>query len=336
MQELELDLRENLRVKSEAAAFLDLHRSFFLHRLAALNIGFAQALARQQDKATWAEKWGLRWTPEAEIRIVEASLKGDTIEQAAAAVLGERLMAASSVKETTAILTVSLKAGLVQCVRDAIAAVQRQAAGNEALQDMGNAIGDLSVIMRFGNIRRIDTSEIGPLMEKLFLKFCLNLQAEAVCDEAAAKEILPALASVWDAVQIHDFLDKARIVSAFLRLAEDDMANPLLSGFACGALAERGDIDAERLYALMERHLAKGMPASDGAYWFEGFAERNHRALISRLGIWEHLAAYIAGLDEEEFKAAVICLRRAFSAFTPAEKLDIAENICEQTTFPMK
>ena len=89
-------------------------------------------------------------------------------------------------------------------------------------------------------------------MERLFLKFCLNLNKECICDETAAKEILQALATVWDAVQIHEFLDKNRLVHAYLELAEDDMVNPLLSGFACGALAERGDIDAEKLYVLLE------------------------------------------------------------------------------------
>ena len=32
-QDLQLDLRENLRVKSKEAAFIDLERSFFLHKL---------------------------------------------------------------------------------------------------------------------------------------------------------------------------------------------------------------------------------------------------------------------------------------------------------------
>ena len=328
-QELELDLRENLRVKSQEAAFLDLHRSFFLHRMAVLETGFGMQEHRQQDKATWAEKWSLQWTPETEIRIVEASLKGDTIEEAAVTVLGEKLRAAENIRQTSAVLAKALEAGLTVCVREAISAVQNSAAGNEAVQDIGKAIGDLSMTVRFGNIRRMDLSGIEPLMEKLFLKFCLNVQKECICDEAAAKEIMPALGTVWDAVQIHDFLDKDRLLRTYLELAEDDMVNPLLAGFACGALAERGDIDAEKLYALMERHLAKGMPASDGAYWFEGLAEKNHRALIARLGIWEHLAAYIRSLDEEEFKSATICLRRTFSTFSPAEKLDIAENICE-------
>ena len=38
-QDLELDLRENLRVKSQEAAFLDLNRSFFLHRMSVLQNG---------------------------------------------------------------------------------------------------------------------------------------------------------------------------------------------------------------------------------------------------------------------------------------------------------
>ena len=50
--ELELDLRENLRVKSEKSAFLDLNRSFFLHRLKILGIHFGEQQTRSQDNAT--------------------------------------------------------------------------------------------------------------------------------------------------------------------------------------------------------------------------------------------------------------------------------------------
>src|SRR5262249_29323067 len=40
-QELQLDLRENRRAKSDESAFLDLYRSCFFHRLTMLGIGFA-------------------------------------------------------------------------------------------------------------------------------------------------------------------------------------------------------------------------------------------------------------------------------------------------------
>ena len=56
---------------------------------------------------------------------------------------------------------------------------------------------------------------------------------------------------------------------------------------------------------------------------------KNHYTLIARLGLWEKLQNYISDLDEEEFKRALLFLRRAFADFTSNEKHDIAENIAE-------
>ena len=64
-QELALDLRENRNVISEKSAYLDLYRSFFLHRLRILKISFVDWQQVTQDNATWAERWIVRWTPEA-------------------------------------------------------------------------------------------------------------------------------------------------------------------------------------------------------------------------------------------------------------------------------
>src|SRR5207237_9722138 len=56
-EELTLDLRENRHVKTEEAAFLDLNRSTFFHRLRVLGVGLAQTLATNQPRATWEEQW---------------------------------------------------------------------------------------------------------------------------------------------------------------------------------------------------------------------------------------------------------------------------------------
>ena len=69
LQHLDLDLREKLTVKSQDAAFLDLNRSFFLHRLRVLGIRFANALRSKQDQANWGNtgscaglrKWRSKW-----------------------------------------------------------------------------------------------------------------------------------------------------------------------------------------------------------------------------------------------------------------------------------
>ena len=75
--------------------------------------------------------------------------------------------------------------------------------------------------------------------------------------------------------------------------------------------------------------MSKGIPADLGAGWFEGLAMKNRYALIARLSLWEHLDEYLNTLDDEEFKRALVFLRRAFADFSPAEKDSIAENLGE-------
>ena len=108
----------------------------------------------------------------------------------------------------------------------------------------------------------------------------------------------------------------------------DDL-NTRLSGFAMAILLERGCAAAEELKLEVQRRLSKGVPAELGAGWFEGLAMKNRYALIARLSLWEDLDGYLEELDPEEFKRALVFLRRAFADFTSAEKDEIAENLGE-------
>jgi hypothetical protein len=168
-----------------------------------------------------------------------------------------------------------------------------------------------------------------PVIEQLFLSVCLQLPSAAVCDDDAAKEIIEAIAAVNDACTAHGTLDTERFIRVLSCLADSDSVNMRVSGYACAVLAERGRIETEKLSELISRRLSHGTPPAEAAGWFEGFSKRSHRALISRLSVWEKLCAFISELDSEEFKSVLIALRRTFGEFAAAEKADIAENICE-------
>ena len=130
-------------------------------------------------------------------------------------------------------------------------------------------------------------------------------------------------------VENHDFLDRERWYSLLLEISKRDDLNTKISGLAMAILLEAGKIDNEILGKEVEKRLSKGVPADLGATWFEGLSMKNHYTLIARLGLWEKLQNYISNLDEEEFKRALLFLRRAFADFTSNEKHDIAENIAE-------
>ncbi len=328
-QDLPLDLRENRRVSSREAAFLDLHRSFFLHRLRVLGIHFASPQKVNQDNATWAEHWVVRWTPEAEIEMVEAALKGDTVDQAASFAMKERVETAPGMSEIALVIEDAFTCGMAPAVVYATAALQAMAVDAASLEELAATAERLSVVVQYGDIRQLDAAPLEPILGQIFYRACLILPGSCVCDDAASKGIVTALEQLNRAALAHDFLDSQAWLEALKEIAGRDDLNTKLSGFAAAILLERGCMDAGQLNLEVQRRLSKGVPAELGAGWFEGLAMKNRYALIARLSLWESLDSYLDTLDEEDFKRALVFLRRAFADFTAMERDEIAENLGE-------
>lgn len=328
-QDLMLDLRENRRVSSEKSAFIDLHRSFFLHRLRVIQVGFAQQQAVSQDNATWSEHWVVRWTPEAEIELVESALRGDTIDGAASFVMKERVESADKMGDIALVIEDACRCGMEKAVSYATAALQRMAVDAASVEDLAKTAHRLSIVVQYGNIRRIDAKPLEPILQQLFYRACLILESACVCDDAASQVITAAMEQLNSAELAHDFLDSAEWIKVLDNISERDDLNTKLSGFAAAILLERGSMDTQQLRTEVSRRLSKGIPADLGAGWFEGLAMKNRYALIARLSLWESLNDYLITLDDEEFKRALVFLRRAFADFSAAEKDQIAENLGE-------
>ncbi|MDF2935577.1 MAG: hypothetical protein K0Q90_950 [Paenibacillaceae bacterium] len=327
---LTLDLRENRQVSTEEAALLDLRRSRFLHRLAWLDIGFAQHKSSGQQDASWKEEWVLQWTPESEIRLVEAVLLGESVELAAAFKLRQSMEACSSIGEASQLINMASLCGLTAQMETGLSVLQRLAADSRDVTGMAAAAAELAVILGYGSLRRVETGHLGPMMRQLFVRSCLYLPDAAGCSDEAAVAMAQAMGQLDALTREHEEWADGELWAAELRkLSDRDDRNPKLSGLACAILLERSLITAEDAGAEMSRRLSPGIPADLGAGWFEGLSMRNRYALLSRPYLWEQLDAYITGLDEEQFRRALVFLRRAFSTFSHKEKTMAAELLGE-------
>ncbi len=329
LQRLDLDLRERLNVKSEEAALLDLRRSFFLHRLRVLGVHFGRVLPSRQDRANWGEYWELRWTPEIEIEVVESALLGDTIQDAASFALKERGENATAISEAAAIFQDAFLCGMPGAAAHALTVLQALSVDAAALTDVAAAAERLSLVVRYGDLRRFDAAPVVPLIQQLYLRACLTLEDACICDAKAARAVTEAMDRLGSLPLNHDFLDADAWISLLERISDRDDLNTRCSGFAMAALLERGAADEALLARELSRRLSPGVPAELGAGWFEGLASKNRYALIARLSLWRHLSDYLDSLDEPAFRRALVFLRRAFSDFSPSEKSDIAENLGE-------
>lgn len=328
-QRLDLDLREKLNVKSEAAALGDLRRSFFLHRLRVLGVRFANLLPSRQEGASWGEYWELRWTAEVEIQVVESALLGDTIEGAAAFALKERSDESASIAQAAAIFQDAFLCGMPAAASHALSVLQGLSVDSAGIDQVAETASQLSLVVRYGNLRRFDPAPVVPLIEQLYLRACLTLADACVCDAKAAPAVTQAMDRLNTLQLSHDFLEEGRWLDLLASLSDRDDLNTRCSGFAMAILLERGKADEELLAREVSRRLSTGVPAELGAGWFEGLAGKNRYALIARLSLWRHLDDYLSGLDEDAFRRALVFLRRAFADFSPGEKNDIAENLGE-------
>jgi hypothetical protein len=191
---LELDLRENLRVKSEEAAFMGLERSIFLNRLLLLNIGFAQPAGKRQDAATWKEVWALCWTPEVEICLVESVIYGDTVEAAASFVMKEKLEKAADVLEVAELAGLCYNCRLASSMPDVLKKLQALASESESLSAAARAGQRLSRLIQSGNMRKFETSALVPILQQLFLKAVLLLHSSASCNYDTARDLADDMA----------------------------------------------------------------------------------------------------------------------------------------------
>ncbi|MBF1010281.1 MAG: hypothetical protein HXK76_04525, partial [Lachnoanaerobaculum sp.] len=326
---LQLDLRENLRVKSKESAFLDLNRSFFLYRLVVLGIDFAKIKRSSQDNATWAENWILQWTPEAEIQIVESVLKGDTIADAVAFVLSERLLEATKISEIAEVIEDAFNCGLPKIVEGAKRSLDEMTNGAIAMCDIADTVSKLSNMILFGDIRKLDREPLIPIVKRLCIRASLMLVGESACDDIAAAALAEDIQKIHNVFMVQDFLDESLWFDKLTELSNRDDLNTKISGLATAILLDAGKIDEPTLRKEVSRRLSVGMPAELGANWFAGLSMRNHYALIGRLTLWESLSEYLDTLDEEEFRRSVVFLRRAFVEYSAKEKDMIAENLGE-------
>jgi hypothetical protein len=322
---LQLDLRENRRVKIESA-FLDLDRSVFLKRLTALRIEFATQWKSKQTDATWSETWKVLWVPEVEMQLAEASVYGETIETASEFYLKETIANSIDLKDVSGLVRSAYECRLMSAAKEGIEKLQLLAGESESFSPLAEAARELSTLIQYGSVRRYETGELEPFLSQIFVKCALLLLSCSNVDYEEAKKMSQNMLQLHYITQeLPEAVNDALWLEQLGALAVADSKNPLLCGFALSILLERGSVSEEMLSTELSRRLSQGNDPEDGATWFEGLALRNRQMLLSRMVIWKMMDEYLSSLDDENFKRALVCLRRALSSFKPIEKTGVCE-----------
>lgn len=315
---LDLDLRKPT----------DLARSHLLHRLSLLGIDWGEVQRTGRAvKGTFHEVWTLQWEPRHALAIIEAGRWGNSVEEAAT----RRVIDAAEHADTLPALCELVDRLLLADLQAAIVPVTRrledQAAVAGDVPQMLGAIPPLAAILRYGNVRQTDSGLVAHVLARLVPRAALALPGACTAlDDEAAGAMRAAIQGADRPLRLLQDAEFEQAWSqALMSLAESATCHALIGGLAARLLFDAQQADLETTARRLSLALSLANDPAPAAAWLEGFLNRSALVLLHDPSLWALVDDWVAGLSEEHFVRVLPLVRRAFSAFAPAERRQLGE-----------
>ncbi|MDO8329629.1 MAG: DUF5682 family protein [Fluviicoccus sp.] len=325
---------KSLRLKQEADSrdlTLDLReeqglaKSRFLHRLRLLGIPWGEVTAAG-GRGTFKEGWRLLWTPELSLKLLEAAIWGQTVNEAAVSFLQHRISEEQDIPAIATLIEQALVADLAPALPALIERIMALSTHTDDVSHLIQALEPLANAWRYGSVRQTNTEALAAVVSSFVLRICIGLPAavSSLNDEAAQvwQGQLKALDRVLLRLDDDDLLQEWR--KLVLRLVDQAGLHGLPAGWCCRVACIHDWLDAEAAAGHFSRALSSANEIGRTAAWFEGFLAGQGLSLLHDDALWRLVDDWLAGLGEEHFVQVLPLLRRTTATFSKPERIQLA------------
>lgn len=283
------------------------------------------------------EVWRYRWAPQTESTLIERSLYGSTIEEAATNLLLERFRAAEDVgrggraADATELILHACRMGLHRHAQELLARVGQLLAVDGAFDSLVVALENLLVLHTSREpLEAHRLSDLLDLAETAYRRACYllpTLAATAAADEARQLE---ALNTFVQAVRtLGDSPDRQELRATGLgELLNSSAGSSVLRGGAAGILHADGRLEPELLVRHLHGHLqAASATGTEGPDFLRGLLKTARSVLWQIPECLACLQAALHAWDDERFTRMLPLLRLALSDLTPRETDQVARQV---------
>jgi hypothetical protein len=307
----------------------DRHKSQLLHRLQILGIPWGTLWDQgANDLGAFKEKWQLQWQPEFSLRVIEAAMWGNTIEEAA----NRRLQ---QVAEEDNLLTLAqhvllgLQADLTQAVPVVLARLADQAAVSKDIAALLESLPTLIQIIQYGDARKTDVTSMALLVEEISPRLAAGLPAAltSIAPEAAQDLFPDFLASHRALCQLDLPLLDAHWWPLLRKLSALPGISPLFQGLATRLLFDQEQLSLATVETRLSYALSQAGPPLAIANWLAGFLHGSGLVLLHHPRLWQVVDNWIDTLPMDELSPILPQLRRTFASFSPGERERILQRV---------
>jgi hypothetical protein len=319
IKNLDLDLRNDT----------DRSRSQLFHQLRLLDIAWGEPQQTSGKAGTFHELWRLQWQVEFVVNLIEASVWGNTIEQAASASACDRADKAMDLPSLTVLLDGVVVANLPQAIEHTLARLQSQAALAADVRHLMDALPALTRVARYGDVRGTRTEYILPIINGLFERIVVGLPSACTSlDDEAANAMVTCMGKVQQSLDVLDNpnhrLEWKQVLSS---MVDNDAIHGLVRGWCCRLLLEQHALEEGELHRRARLALSLAAPVFQAAAWIEGLLRGSGLVLLHQDALWLALDHWLADIGSETFVELLPVLRRSFAGFQPPERRAMAEKV---------
>lgn len=316
---LDLDLRNET----------DRARSQLLHRLRLLGIEWGRRAEVSGKAGTFHEVWQLQWQVEFAVSLIEASVWGQTVAEAADARARDVADRAQALAELTELLEAVMLANLPALVAHVIGRLQAHAAVAAHVGQLMGALPALARVARYGDVRGTPSHLVAPIFAALFERVLVGLPGACTSlDDSAALDMANSIGGVQESLDLLDRPeDRLAWQQLLQRLQADDRIHGLVRGWCCRLLLEQQAIDTAELHRRARLALSPAVPARQAAAWIEGLLRGSGMVVLHHDPLWKALDTWLQDLAHDVFVELLPMVRRAFANFQPPERRAMAEKV---------
>lgn len=181
-------------------------QSAFLHRLHFLEVPFAAPESRPDAEFSsgliFRERWGVRWTPQVEARLIDQTLLGDTVETAVITLLRRRMADNSDqAGEICRTLVAAMQMNLPQLIDQVFDVAVTAIDEDPRFVSLCEAVAQLAVLDRYALHHELKRDQIARMSERAFARACFAMPEIAAAPDDRHMEIVRGLMTLADHLQ---------------------------------------------------------------------------------------------------------------------------------------
>lgn len=305
---------------------LDLKRSIFFHRLELLEINWATR-AESNSKGTFKESWKLEWEPSMQIALIDKAYYGNTMVDASVGFIYHKMNKTRAIAELVKLVEFCIPAELFDSIDKLLAKINNESAISADTKDLMTAIPGLVDIIKYGNVRKSDVSQLRNITIRLFSKVCISLANACYgLDEQNSNDMFELISKVNNAVEIlEDDLVREDWYAALETIVNKQGVHNVIIGCTVRLLFDNNRLTKEESTNLFSYYLSASNEPIDVAHWIEGFLRGSGLILIYDDRIWNLIYQWVEQVSKEIFMELLPVLRRAFSKFPFGERRQIGQ-----------